>query len=162
HGHNRDGKKGLPIIVYGLLTDAVGRPIAIRVFPGNTGDPTTVPTQVDTLRERFGCDRIVLVGDRGMLTQTQIEHLRQFPGRGWFWAVLSAAVRRLLDEGQSPRPPLKEVLRGEIDRPFCPDERLVVSSNPRLAQERRRKRRVLLEQAEVRLQRLAQQVARRT
>jgi Transposase DDE domain len=162
HGHDRDGKKGLPIIVYGLVTDAVGRPIAIHVFPGNTGDPTTVPTQVDTLRERFGCDRIVLVGDRGMLTQTQIEHLRQFPGLGWVSALRSAAIRRLLDDGQIQRSSLEEVHLAEIDSPDFPDERLVVCFNPRLAQERRRKRQVLLEQTEVRLQRLVQQVARRT
>jgi transposase len=162
HGHNRDGKKGLPIIVYGLLADAVGRPIAIQVFPGNTGDPTTVPSQVDTLRQRFGCDRIVLVGDRGMLTQTQIEHLRQYPGLGWISALRSAAIRRLLDDGQVQRSSLEAVHLAEIDCPDFPDERLVVCFNPRLAQERRRKRQVLLEQTEVRLQRLVQQVARRT
>jgi transposase len=162
HGPNRDGKKGLPIIVYGLLADAVGRPIAIQVFPGNTSDPTTVPAQVDTLRQRFGCDRVVLVGDRGMLTQTQIEHLRQFPGLGWVSALRSAAIRRLLDDGHVQRSSLEEVHLAEIDSPDFPDERLVVCFNPRLAQERRRKRQVLLEQTEVRLQRLVHQVARRT
>jgi transposase len=162
HGHNRDGKKGLPIIVYGLLADAVGRPLAIQVFPGNTGDPATVPSQVDTLRQRFGCDRIVLVGDRGMLTQTQIDHLRQFPGLGWISALRSAAIRRLLDDGHVQRSSLEAVHLAEIDSPDFPDERLVVCFNPRLAQERRRKRQVLLEQTEVRLQRLVQQVARRT
>lgn len=162
HGHNRDGKKGLPIIVYGLLADAVGRPLAIQVFPGNTGDPATVPSQVDTLRQRFGCDRIVLVGDRGMLTQTQIDHLRQFPGLGWISALRSAAIRRLLDDGHVQRSSLEAVHLAEIDSPDFPDERLLVCFNPRLAQERRRKRQVLLEQTEVRLQGLVQQVARRT
>jgi transposase len=162
HGHDRDGKKGLPIIVYGLLADAVGRPVAIEVFPGNTGDPATVPAQVDTLRGRFGCDRIVLVGDRGMLTQTQIEHVRQYPGLGWISALRSSAIRRLLDEGQVQHRCLEEVHLAEIRGPAFPGERLVVCFNPRLAQERRRKRQALLEQTEARLQRLAQEVARRT
>ncbi len=162
HGHDRDGKKGLPIIVYGLLADSVGRPLAIEVFPGNTGDPTTVPAQVDILRHRFGCDRIVLVGDRGMLTQTQIEQLRQYPGLGWISALRSAAIRRLLDDGQVQRAVLEEVHLAEIRSADFPGERLVVCFNPRLAEERRRKRQALLEQTEVRLQRLVAQVARRT
>ena len=162
HGHDRDSKKGLPIIVYGLLADRVGRPIAIEVFPGNTGDPTTVPAQVDTLRQRFGCDRIVLVGDRGMLTQTQIEHLRQYPGLGWISALRSAAIRRLLDDGTVQRSTLEEVHLAEIHSADFPGERLVVCFNPRLAEERQRKRQALLEQTEVRLQRLVAQVARRT
>src|SRR5205814_10640164 len=69
YGHDRDGKKGLPIIVYGVMTDGEGRPIAVEVYPGNTGDPTTVVDQVDKLRDRFQLSRVVLVGDRGMLTQ---------------------------------------------------------------------------------------------
>jgi transposase len=162
YGHDRDGKKGLPIIVYGLLADAVGRPVALEVFPGNTADPATVPAQVDTLRQRFGCDRIVLVGDRGMLTQTQIEHVRQYPGLGWISALRSSAIRRLLDEGKVRRSAVEEKRLAEIHSPDFPGERLVVCFNPRLAQERRRKRQELLEQTAVRLQRLAQEVARRT
>src|SRR5262249_10679414 len=151
----RDGKRGLPIIVYGLLADAVGRPVAIEVFPGNTGDPVTVPAQVDKLRERFGCDRIVLVGDRGMLTQTQIDHVRQYRGLGWISALRSHAIRRLLDQGRVQRSAVEETHLAEIRSADFPGERLVVCFNPRLAQERRRKRQVLLEQTEVRLQRLA-------
>jgi len=83
YGHNRDGKRGRPIIVYGILTDACGRPVAVEVYPGHTGDPSTVPQQVDKLRERFGLSRVILAGDRGMLTQTQIEHLQEHPGLGW-------------------------------------------------------------------------------
>ena len=75
-GHDRDGKTGCPIIVYGVLTDADGRPIAVDVYPGNTGDPTTIPDQVEKLTRRFGLTRVVLVGDRGMLTQTQIDALK--------------------------------------------------------------------------------------
>ena len=74
YGHDRDGKKGLPIIVYGVMTDGEGRPIAVEVYPGNTGDPTTVVDQVDKLRDRFQLSRVVLVGDRGMLTQARIEN----------------------------------------------------------------------------------------
>src|SRR5205823_12425891 len=66
YGHDRDGKKGLPIVVYGLLTDGQGRPVAVDVYAGNTADPTTVPDQVDKLRQRFGLERVVLAGDRGM------------------------------------------------------------------------------------------------
>ena len=83
YGYSRDGKRARPIVVYGLLADAQGRPLAVQAYPGNTADPTTVPDQVQILRERFGLQRVVLVGDRGMLTDTQIETLRQYPGLGW-------------------------------------------------------------------------------
>ena len=82
-GHSRDRKKGKPIIVYGVMCDAVGRPVAVEVYPGNTGDPTTVADQVDKLRTRFGLSRVLLVGDRGMLTQPRISALRSYPGIGW-------------------------------------------------------------------------------
>src|SRR5206468_11699710 len=75
YGHDRDGKKGLPIIVYGLLTEAQGRPVALDVYPGNTADPVTVPDQIAKVRQRFALTRVVLVGDRGMLTQTRIDTL---------------------------------------------------------------------------------------
>src|SRR5512140_1969423 len=97
-GHDRDGKTGCPIIVYGALTDADGRPVAVQVYPGNTGDPTTVPDQVEALTKRFGLARVVLVGDRGMLTQTQIDVLKKHPGLGWISALRSGAIRRLLAE----------------------------------------------------------------
>src|SRR5215469_13756347 len=83
YGHDRDGQKGLPIIVYGLLTDVQGRPVAVEVYPGNTADPTTVLDQVDKLREQFHLSRVVLVGDRGMLTQPKLDKLQQHPGLGW-------------------------------------------------------------------------------
>src|SRR5262249_4731759 len=88
-GHDPHGRTGRPIIVYGLVADDEGRPIAVSVYPGNTGDPTTVPTQVDRLRERFGLTRLVLVGDRGLLTQAQIRRLRGQPGLGWIGALTS-------------------------------------------------------------------------
>jgi len=93
-GHNRDRKKGTLIIVYGLLTDDEGRPVAVQVYRGNTGDPNTVPDQVEKLRKRFGLNSVVLVGDRGMLTQTQIDKLKDYPGIGWISALRSHAIRK--------------------------------------------------------------------
>ena len=108
-GHDRDGKTGCPIIVYGVLTDADGRPVAVQVYPGNTGDPKTVPDQVETLTKRFGLSRVVLVGDRGMLTQTQIDVLKKHPGLGWISALRSGvdpppAGRRPPDQERTWRP----------------------------------------------------------
>ena len=98
-GHNRDGKKGKTIVVYGLLSDAEGRPVAVEVYPGHTGDPSTVADQVEKLRQRFGLKRVVLVGDRGMLTQTQLDKLKDYPGLGWISALRSHAIRELVDGG---------------------------------------------------------------
>ena len=92
-GHNLDGRRDLPCIVYGVMTDDEGRPVAIDVYPGNTADPTTVPDQLDKLKQRFGLERVVVVGDRGMLTQTQIDTLRQRPGLGWLSALRSESIR---------------------------------------------------------------------
>jgi hypothetical protein len=162
HGHDRDGKKGRPIIVYGLLTDAEGRPVAVDVYPGNTADPTTVPDQVERLRDRFGLTRVVLAGDRGMLTATQIDTLRQYPGLGWISALRSEDIRALLREGHLRPSALEEVHLAEITAPEFPGERLVACYNPLLAEERRRKRNELLQQTEAQLTRLVQDVARRT
>src|SRR4029079_5905931 len=102
-GPDGDGKTGCPIIVYGALTDADGRPVAVQVYPGNTGDPRTVPDQVETLTRRFGLSRVVLVGDRGMLTRTQIDVLKKHPGLGWISALRSGSIRRLLADGHLVR-----------------------------------------------------------
>jgi Transposase DDE domain len=162
YGHDRDGKKGLPIIVYGLLTDRVGRPVAIEVYAGNTGDPKTVPDQVDKLRERFGLERVVLVGDRGMLTETQLRALRQHPGLGWISALRSQSIRELLADGHLQRSLFDEVNLAEITAPEFPGERLVACYNPLLAEQRRHKRQELLAQTEKKLAALVQEVARRT
>ena len=98
-GYDRDGKTGRPIIVYGVLTDDQGCPIAVDVYPGNTADPTTVADQVEKLRQQFELTRVVLVGDRGMLTQTQIKQLKKHPGLGWITALRSVAIRKLVDQG---------------------------------------------------------------
>jgi transposase len=160
YGHDRDGKTGCPIIVYGTLTDADGRPVAVQVYPGNTGDPTTVPDQVETLTKRFGLSRVVLVGDRGMLTQTQIDVLKKYPGLGWISALRSGAIRRLLAEGHLIRTDLEVERLAEITSPEFPGERLVACYNPQLAEQRRGKRQDLLAATQAELETLAATVAR--
>jgi len=159
-GHDRDGKTGLPIIVYGALTDADGRPVAVQVFPGNTGDPKTVPDQVETLTKRFGLSRVVLVGDRGMLTQTQINVLKQHPGLGWISALRSGSIRRLLDDGLLVKTALESERLAEITSPEFPGERLMACYNPQLAEQRRGKRQELLAATEKELSTLAASVAK--
>jgi hypothetical protein len=161
-GHNRDGKKGLPIIVYGVMTDREGRPVAVQVYPGNTGDPTTVPDQVDKLRTRFGLSHVVLVGDRGMLTQARIEELERHPGLGWISALRSGSIRALVQEGTVQASLFDERNLAEIVSPELPGERLIACFNPLLAEERRRKREALLAATEKALERIAAAVARRT
>jgi len=161
-GHNRDGKKGLPIIVYGVMTDAEGRPVAVDVYAGNTGDPTTVPDQVEKLRGAFGLSRVVLVGDRGMLTQTQIVNLKQYPQLGWISALRSDAIRKLAAAGSIQMSLFDEQNLAEIESPEFPGERLVVCYNPQLAEERRRKRLELLAATEKELDRISREVKRRT
>jgi hypothetical protein len=129
----------LPCIVYGVLTDAQGRPISVEVYPGNTGDPTTVPDQVEKLRGRFGLKRVVLVGDRGMLTQAQINKLRERPGLGWLSALRAEAIRKLIEKGCLERSLFDERNLAEITSPDFPKERLVACFNP-LRDCRRRKR----------------------
>jgi transposase len=159
-GHDRDGKTGLPIIVYGTLTDADGRPVAVRVYPGNTGDPKTVPDQVETLTKRFGLSHVVLVGDRGMLTQTQIDVLKEHPGLGWISALRSGSIRRLLADGLLVRDDLEARRLAEITSPEFPGERLVACYNPQLAEQRRHKRQELLAATRTELEALAASVAR--
>ena len=159
-GHDRDGTTGCPIIVYGTLTDADGRPVAVQVYPGNTGDPTTVPDQVEALTKRFGLSRVVLVGDRGMLTQTQIDVLKQHPGLGWISALRSGSIRRLLADGLLVRSDLEARRLAEITSPEFPGERLVACYNPQLAEQRRQKRQDLLAATQAELEALATSVAR--
>lgn len=160
-GYNRDGEK-LRSIVYGLLADGKGRPVAIDVYPGNTGDPSTVPDQVEKLRMRFGLERVVLVGDRGMLTQAQIEALREHPGLGWISALRFSAIRDLAEGGAFQLPLFDTQNLAEITSEDYPGERLMVCFNPLLAQDRKRTRGELLDATEARLVKIAAQVARRT
>jgi hypothetical protein len=160
--HNRDGLK-LPAIAYGLLTDDGGRPVAMSVYPGNTGDPTTVPDQVEALRKRFGVGRFVLVGDRGMLTSAQIDTLRKVEGCGWISCLRSGDIRKLLEErGQTDAPLFDQKNLAELSHPDFPGERLVACFNPLLAMDRDRTRTELLEATERWLAKVAGDVARRT
>jgi len=161
YGHGRDGKKGLPIIVYGVMTDGEGRPIAVEVYPGNTGDSTTVADQVEKLRDRFQLSRVVLVGDRGMLTQPQIDKMKMHPGLGWITALTSVALRGLLETGALQLSLLDETNLAEITSPDYPGERLMVCHNPLLEEERGRKRRELLQATEQALTKVGKQVVRR-
>lgn len=160
-GHSRDRKRGCPIIVYGVLTDDEGRPVAVDVYRGNTGDPSTVPDQVQKLRDRFGLSRIVLVGDRGMLTQLQIDKLKDHPELGWISALRSPSIRKLIEKGNVSRSLFDETNLAEIYSPDFPDERLIACFNPLLSDERARKREELLVATEKNLARLVQEVMRR-
>ena len=161
-GHNRDGKEGTLCIVYGVMTDGEGRPVGVEVYPGNTADPKTVPDQVDKLRRQFGLQRVVLVGDRGMLTQTQIAHLRAYPQLGWISALRSGSIRQLVAKDELQLSLFDRQDLAEITSEDFPGERLVVCFNPLLAAERRRKRQALLESTEKELEKVARAVARRT
>jgi len=162
YGYNRDGKKGLPSIVYGLLTDRDGRPLALDVYPGNTADPSTIPDQVRKRRRRFGLTRVVLVGDRGLLTQARIDTLKQYPGLGWISALRSDDIRELLAKGTLSRSLFDAVNLAEIVSPDFPGERLVACYNPLLNERRRQQRERLLVATEEGLRKLEAEVRRRT
>ena len=144
-GHNRDGKKGKLQVNYGLLTDPRGIPVAVSVFKGNAGDPTTLLPQVDKVRKDFGIERFVLVGDRGMIAQKQIDALRKLDGIDWVAALRSGAIRKLLDGGTLQLGLFDERNLFELTHPDFPDERLVACRNPELANRRAHKRTSLLE-----------------
>ncbi len=160
-GHDRDGKKGLPIIVYGVMTNGEGCPVAVEVYAGNTGDSTTVGDQIEKLRERFKLSRVVMVGDRGMLTQPQIDKLKQHPGFGWITALTATAIRELVKQGALQLSLLDQKNLAEITALDYPGERLMVCHNPVLEEERRRKREALLKATEKSLEKIGKEVARR-
>ena len=160
-GKNRDGLS-LPGIVYGLLTDADGRPVALRVYPGNTGDPATVPDQIDAMRKDFGVGRFVIVGDRGMLTQPQITKIKEQEGCGWISCLRSNDIRKLLESRDPSDAPLFTKSNiAEITHPDFPGERLIACYNEFLAQDRARTRNELLDCTETLLKKLALEVSRR-
>jgi len=161
-GHNRDGKRGVPIIVYGVLTNAEGAPVAVDAYPGNTGDPSTVADQIAKLQGRFGLEQVVLVGDRGMLTQAQITALTAHPGVGWISALRTEKVRALVEQRHLQLSLFDEKNLAEIQSPAFPGERLIACFNPLLAEERGRKRAELVAATEQALGRIAREVARRT
>jgi transposase len=152
-GYSRDERRSNPQIVFGLLSNAEGCPVAVEVFAGNTGDPKTVAAQIIKLRERFGLQRLVLVGDRGMLTQKQIEEqLRPHAGLEWITALRTPQIQKLVAEGALQMSLFDQQDLAEIQHPDYPGERLIVCRNPLLAAERARKRKELMETAEKKLQ----------
>jgi hypothetical protein len=161
-GYSRDGKKGKLQIVYGLLCAADGCPVAVEVFEGNTADPVTLSAQIDKLKARFGLSRVVLVGDRGMITSARIRDELKPAGLDWITALRAPQIRALLDTGAIPLSLFDERDLAEITAPEFPGERLVVCKNPLLAEERARKREDLLQATEAALGKLAEQLARGT
>ncbi len=148
-GHSRDGRRDTLQIVFGLLTNGEGCPVAVEVFAGNTGDPKTLPAQIKKIRERFAIARVVLVGDRGMLTEARLrEDLRPIEGLDWITALRAPAIQALVAGGALQLSLFDQQDLGEITHPDYPGERLIVCKNPFLAEERTRKRGELLEATE--------------
>jgi hypothetical protein len=144
-GYSRDGKKGRAQIEYGLLTDPHGRPVAVRVFPGNTADPESFTEAVTVVREKFGLEQMVMVGDRGMITAARIDALRELEGAGWLTALRAPAIKKLAEDGGPLQLSLfDQQYLAEITSPDYPGERLIVCRNPLQAAERARKREDLL------------------
>jgi len=143
-GYSRDGKKGKLQIVYGLLCAADGCPVAVEVFEGNTADPMTLGAQIDKLKARFGLSRVVLVGDRGMITQARLDEDVRPAGLDWITALRSSAIRDLLEAGAFQLDLFDQRDMAAITSPDYPGERLMVCRNPELAARRARKREDLL------------------
>jgi len=159
-GYSRDGKKGLPQIEYGLLTDPVGRPVAVRVFPGNTADPTAFTTIVQAVKDTFKLKDMVMVGDRGMITSARVQELRELGGFGWVTALRAPAIAALAaDDGPLQMSLFDQTNLAEISHPDYPGERLVACRNPALAAERARKRLALLEATDLELAKITAAVA---
>ena len=160
-GHSRDGKRDKLQVVFGLLTDAEGRPVAVEVFEGNTGDPKTLPSQVRKIRERFGLPRVILVGDRGMITSARIEEdLKTCPGIEWITALRGPAIKRLVAQGAVQLSLFDDRDLFEITSVDYPGERLIVCRNPLLADERKRKRGDLLTATEKELAKISAATSR--
>ena len=155
-GHSRDNKSGNPQIVFGLLTNATGCPVAVEVFAGNTGDPKTVAAQVGKLRQRFGLSDVVLVGDRGMITSARIrQDLPAAHGIQWISALRASQIQKLAKGGQLQMSLFDQTDLVEIAHPDFPGERLIACFNPLLAEERSRKRPDLLAATEKQLEKIA-------
>jgi transposase len=156
-GHPRDKKKGKLQIVFGLLCNAEGCPVAVEVYAGNTGDPTTLKDQIKKVRTRFGLSRVVFVGDRGLLTSARIrEELAPVEGLDWVSALRSEQIRKLAEDGGPLQMSLFDKTDlAEITHPDFPGERLVACMNPLLAVERARKREDLLQATERELEKVA-------
>ena len=162
-GYNRDKKKDRKQIVFGLLCSAEGCPVAVEVFSGNTADPTTVGSQVSKIRSRFGIDRVALVGDRGMITTARIREDLMPAGLDWISALKTDDIRKLVRKPKGkeaalvPETLLPDAV-AEISSPEFPGERLIVCFNPRLKEQRERKRQELLEATERILEKISKAV----
>src|SRR6266487_2046760 len=144
-GHSRDGKRGRKQIEYGLLTDRQGRPVAVEVFAGNTSDPESFKTAITRVRTDFGIERLIMVGDRGMITGTRVSDLRQLAGTGWITALKAPAVAALARDNGPLQMSLFDTQNfAEITHPDYPGERLICCHNPVLAADRARTREDLL------------------
>jgi len=144
-GHSRDGKRDTLQIVFGVLTNAAGCPVAVEVFDGNTGDPKTLTAVLTKVRQRFGLERLILVGDRGMLTAARIrEELAGVAGLAWITALRAPAIHGLVQSGALQLSLFDQQDLAEITHPDYPGERLIVCKNPLLAADRARKRQELL------------------
>jgi hypothetical protein len=144
-GYSRDGKKGKAQIEYGLLTDPDGRPVAVRVFAGNTADPTAFIDAVQIVRDRFGLRRMVMVGDRGMITSARVDALKKLGGIGWLTCLRAPAIKALAaEDGPLQMSLFDQADLAEIAHPDYPGERLIACRNPAMAAERSRKRDALL------------------
>jgi transposase len=155
-GHSRDDKRGKPQVVFGLLTNAAGCPVAVEVFEGNMGDPKTVAQQVKKLRERFGLSEVVLVGDRGMITSARIrQDLPASSGIQWISALRASQIQKLATAGHLQMSLFDKTDLVEIAHPDFPGERLIACFNPLLAEERARKRPELLAATEKQLEKIA-------
>jgi len=159
-GYSRDHRKDRPQIVFGLVCDEQGRPVAVEVFEGNTGDPNTVGAQIQKLRERFGLERVVMVGDRGMLTSARIEQDLGPGGIDWISALRAPQIRKLVEERDLQLSLFDKRDLAEIKSADFPNERLVACRNPLLLEERRRKRNEMLAATEKKLERIRQAVHR--
>jgi hypothetical protein len=145
YGYNRDGKRGVPQIVYGLLCNAQGCPVAVEVFKGNTADSKTLDRQIKKVRQRFGIERVVFVGDRGMITSKRIdEQLRDVEGLDWITALRADSIKKLASQKVIEPSLFDDRDLAEVTSPDYPGERLIVCRNPLLADERTRKRDELL------------------
>ena len=159
-GHDRDGKKGKLQVNWGLLTNREGIPVSISVFEGNTSDPNTLLPQVSKVRDDFGIEHFVIVGDRGMITQKQINAMEDMKGIDWITALRSGAIRKLVDQGSLQMELFDERNLFEIQHPDFPGQRLVACRNPALAQHRAHKRRSLLEATVEELRKVQRMVER--
>jgi transposase len=157
-GYSRDGKHGMLQVNYGLLTDARGCPVAVSVHEGNTSDSKTFLPEVQRLRTDFGIERMVMVGDRGMISQKAIDEMRETEGVGWITALKSVSIRALIEQGQLQLDLFDERNLLELSSPDYPGERLMACRNPQLAKRRAHTREALLEATEKVLEKIKTRV----